>query len=72
MGDFIRDSTHPQYVILQPLGRKDLIKKNQDVQGYENNRYDWKTLSGVFVLERYKHAALELTGIEDVKKIAIS
>jgi len=58
MGDFIRNGSHSQNMIFQPLRRKNLIKKDQDVQSYENNRYDWKTLSRIFVLKRYKHTAL--------------
>jgi hypothetical protein len=55
MCDFVRDSSHFIDEILQFLRRKNLIKKDDYVQGDEKYCDEWKAIGRVLVLKGNEH-----------------
>lgn len=59
---FIRDSTHPENVMLQSLGRENLIEENDDVQCDEKECNVRNAAGRILVFKRNEHE-YEYSGI---------
>lgn len=55
MGDFIRDDAHFLDIKREPLGRKYLKKKNQDVEDDDDDRDDGEAAGRVLISKRKEH-----------------
>jgi len=66
MCDFVRDSSHFIDEILQFLRRKNLIKKDDYIQGDEKYCDEWKAIGRVLVLKGNEHLLFSLDYSRDI------